>query len=378
MDDANYFYNYWNGDSDNFPISYLGKSDWETYLTVAARYYDVKLWALSYAERYAQEQTWENLQRARMVLESACRNSQYCRTEEPSFSAEDTDLLVREGCDTVYTRMEILQFNDIAALNESDYASLRIRLHGDAFSKSGLENLRGVLANKRALAELNFRLLALSTAYLFSQFGEGEDVLGFRARIAESLPSIQACLPEPGLSAEALTAMTSEAYDDLALLNDEGNVLSGEAEVCRRNFHDAVMNGDVDRLHADRIAIDGVTEAVPMPLWLSLATEAECKYYPRNEAGELYPLKAFEEVEALPDHVNISVKGVDRDSVLSYLESLSKEKINATPTRNDAEGLEVYCSTEDGRFFVVSWSDETAAVDLPKDPVCMLPLWYFF
>ena len=350
-------------------------TDWNAYLTEATLYYGDMLWTLSYAERFLKEQSWESLQRARMVLELANRYRQAHTPPEPSVRADELDLLVREGRDVDYALTEIRQFSLLMTMDDSSYAMVRRELNEKAFSKSAMDTFARFLGNQRALTQSRLEQLALSTAYLFSQFGETESVQRLRSQIAANLPEIHAYLPVADATAETIFSMSSNAYDAYDALVDEFEALAGEMNVNRNNLLDAQGTKDDTWREADRFEISGLPLVLPMPTWM-LIGDVEYKYYPVDANGSLFAPQEGAEIDCAPVFVHISVPDTSKEAVRDYVDDLERQGYPNIGVNEDNAVFKAYYVLGDYSF-VVAWEDGAASIIMPDNPPCLAPFWYF-
>lgn len=347
-------------------------TDWMRYISVQDNMYEDLNWALSYIEAFTNDPDWGALLNARAAVELVMERIEL--REEPEWSAQEEAynyFMEREkDVSFIQPELETFEYNRNSMLQTCNM--LRYALMADSFLLDGIPRTSDTVATIRGENNSNLRYLALSTSYLLLELNDAEWTEKVRKSMLDFCPQISAVSDPALIEKEQVEAAASDVLDELADLITEKQLLLGRSRADSDLLAEYINQGNDAAIDAMLSNIDGLPTVLPDPGW----ELASGRYFWTNEDGSRRYLTKKEDLTSPPESCILEYADVTEPEVIEYI-SLLYHDIGLDGEWVDGENdfYNVYFQAGDS-VFVVSWSEEGAAIYMLRNPVCLAPDWF--
>ena len=349
-------------------------NDWGSYLYNCEHLYANTDWAVQYADAYAKEPSWENLQKARAAVCMALVYAAAYELPEADASAEDQDALLDRGLDVSFVQVSLDEYQQEKQKLQNTLLNLQGTLEGEnAFWQYTLESLGMKTANMLEYSRHIRRYLAVTTNYLLQVLGEEADAEAYTAFVAQHCPTIAAHMAEfPGGTAELEAAAASVLDDAEACLLVEEELL-GRSNAALMLYEEILASGDLSQLAEKAVAMADLPIPLPDPYWYD-GLNADIQYYWRNAEGKAEICEEYAQL-TVPDACLVRYTGITREALDLYLDYLNECGIaHSTPTEADGKYTVLY-EIGDGTV-MFQMENGVLKVYMAEGPVLFAPTWY--
>jgi len=351
-------------------------NQWLDVLAVYESDFQEKLWAVSYAETFVLEPTWENLQYARMAVNAAGLYSQLRPAPVHTLTDADYAFFMDRGADVEVIAVEIDNYAANKALLPNQCLLLEESITHDVFWKFGLDALSEELKIDRQIVEKEARYYGCTTAYILLQLNGSQWTEKFLALIDEYMPMIAGYTREYlNMDAEQLMNTAGELLDTVDQLESDGNVLSGVREASKNNYLDALEKGDLVFFEENRVEIEGLPLLLPDTGW-ELMGAWEIRYFWRDAEGKADIPEPLCAIDRVPDGYNIICENVPREDVLAYAQGLEQSYGISCTSQTEENGVLKLFYILPETSFVISWENGTVQFFAADGQVCFAPYAY--
>lgn len=336
-------------------------TEWDNYLHRVEDVYGGALWMLSYAEKYAQEPSWENLVYARAALSSAeHRVDQSGFT--PSITADELDALQEADVDAYSAYYVMLDWEANRQKAAECLQSFRKLLYRGAFTEEQLNCLAQKTTAWTAYFEEEIAYQALTTNYvLLSLDCEKEN---FLLNAAEVLPRLSEC--------------NLNAFDDVdSLLVAGDNALAAahraEMEANRVDF-DYDMKPELLWPIKDlsEIVMKDYPTLLPMPGWFK-AENMEASYYWYSADGNVIYISLGQKFGTMPARCVLSFSDVTLEEITAYSSRLQELGLVLSEEKAyENSSYEADFALDKGDLHL-SWRDDQVFLRMEGSPALFIP-----
>jgi len=342
---------------------------WERYLSFSEALKSVQLWTLEYVDAFFQEDSWDNLVRARAAV--AAGKVKLNRLEAPQLEL-DGDL--REALKKLIEERAILM---------------------DGFSSAAMElkSARNLMANltysleefflyqkERLLMDAQVRYamedIALDGAYIAAATNRLYAAWDMKARfekLEEKYPTL-AGFGEPWeKNLRTLETRADSLVDQMDALYMQYSSSLLYAESSQKDVEAAVYEGKTGELLLQCQAIEGMPAALPAPLWLQEPRET---FYVQDVDGKTQIVVFGTDLECVPSSVVFYYDYVTREEYEDYCRYLQSAGCTCLESKK-ADGSIVALIEKDGSSLAIQWSEgETMLINRSPMASLMPPLLY--
>lgn len=350
-------------------------SDWFDYLLASENLYGDMQWAISYINDFLETPSWEQLQIARMALNTAKLYITQREKPEETMTAEEYDRFLRQGMDVSFVHPEIGTFQQGKQSALTSCLLLEYGLFQDAFGTREREHLALYTDILQREYIQDIRYLALCTDNLLLTLGDDDWTQKFRSFVEENCPLIaaeQTDLEDP----DALYELASAALDEIEELKTLRSEELGLARASLNRMEDAMANGGLETLAANAAPIDGLPILLPYPEWYDMESAEYYYYWSSSDGSRTYPTER-EDLREAPSGCVITCPGVSLEELLDYQDTLARVGLECISTQEEDGSCNVYYELGESTF-VFSWQEDAVQIFMLEEPICLAPVWYFY
>lgn len=368
------------GKAESLPVETAGPLEtetqemmllWENYLAVMEDAYSHMDWALDYARQFADDNSWESLQKARAASSAAKIYIQNLPLPEFTLSQEQCIRLMEAGIEADVVQSEYLNLPAEKTLLENTMTSLETKLQHDVFLSANVSVLGDWVDIQYETIKDISEYLCLTTNYLLLQ--TKNDALW--NLLPEKYPGIASVRNEWYEDADLLmqnTALVFDRYQDRFVQMEE---LLGTAEYTLILVQEALETGNLEYLIRELHSISGVPAYLPAPEWLP--EDASYHYFAAEHGtGENRLIQSGENLSEPPASCYISCTGISREQVEAYGAHLKTWGITSLVDWNEAEQTYQVFVILDQSQIVIQWTQEETVIYLTDPIACMIPHLY--
>ncbi len=349
-------------------------SDWFDYLYASDCMYRGMLWVLSYADRYTEEPTWDNLQIARTALYAAERTIAQRGLDEPLMTTEDYVRLLKDGHDASFVEVQTKAFEQDRQSFLSDCGLLKSALYHDVLWKAFREDFRAETNSLKEKYVADMEYLNISTEYLLLDLNEPKQEEAFRATVAEYCPTLSAHAVGTFTDQDAAYAAASETLDRIERIVEASNESLGKSRAALYQLEDQISQGGADALLDNMADIANIPVCLPLPEW-DYAAGADYSYFYKTEDGSVRVPEEPEQLARIPDSYTIRFYNVGKELLLEYQAHLAD--LGAEPVSVDEEEERYslsYFIGDEGVSLV--WTPENVTIFVADGRVAFAPEMY--
>lgn len=372
--------------------------DWYRYLIRCEYLYGGMRWALSYADPYFEDHSWDSLQIARSALSSAKSIAESVAELpwEEKMTVQDYDKLVQTGADVsgftgLSDRIQSLPHDVLL-----DYRVYQNELNSPADAVLLTYTLEAFEAWAHILHQIYDLLLhttAVETDYLLLSLDSEQGETLFIECIAENCPQINALRKDNPQDPDALIELFTELTDEIAELDLSSVVgqfranLDLELDMPQLDTDEGVesLHRHVQAMAADMVDdLTGFPTALPYPTWWHINADdnAEFHYY-LNEPfyGEDHSRHFAipnETIVSPPDFFTATWTGVSLEDYLLYVNNLEKTYDIPAQSSTKKEGVYTAIYELQPDVFSIVWDEEKVTFYTLEGSVCFGPAWYAY
>jgi len=366
--------------------------DWYRYLVRFEDLYGGMRWALSYADPFFEDHSWDNLQIARAALSSAKDVAEGLAElpREDKMTVEDYDKLVQAGADVdtfISMSNQLLTLSNSVLLVYQDYQNQLNSTSDAIFLTYTLETFEKWVHFYQRFYDILLHITAVETDYLLSCLDSELGEAVFLKCIAESCPQINALRKDNPQDPDALSELLAELTNELAELDFISIVGQFKANYdLEVNMPQPDVDGGLEslRVHAEAMASDmvddltGFPTILPYPYWYYRSTPDSVRYGYTKPDGEVDFVWPNDAIISPPDYFLITWTGVSLEDYLSYVRDLKNMyHISAqTLSKKDGVYLAIYELQPDN--FAIIWEEEEVFIQTEEGSVCFAPIWYAY
>lgn len=347
-------------------------TDWVQYISVMEAMYEDLDWALSYVKAFADNPEWGALLSARAAVELVMKRMEL--REEPEWLAQEEtyNYFVKREKDVSFIQPELEEFEYNRESMLLTCNMLRYHLATDIFLLNGIPEAADITAIMRDEKDNILQYLALSTNYLLLELDDAEWTEKVLKSMRDYCPQIEAA-SNPFLTEKGQTeSAASTVLDELSDLEIQYQIWVGQSQADLDLLTEYINQGNDAAIDAMLSNIDGLPAVLPDPGW----ELASGQYYWTNEDGSHRYLTKKEELTSPPENCILKYADVTEPEVVEYIYLLHEAiGLNGRWENDGDDFYKVYFQVDDS-IFVVSWSEEVAAIYMLKNPVCLAPGWF--
>lgn len=349
-------------------------SDWFDYLFACENLYGDMQWAISYINDFLETPSWEQLQIARMALNTAKLYIEQREKPEETMTAEEYNQFLQQGMDISFVHPEIGSFQRGKQMALDSCLQLEYGLFQGAFGVRERANLAQYTNILQQEFQQDIRYLALCTDYLLLTLGDDDWTQKLRSFTTEHCPLIaaeQTDIDDP----EALYESASALLDDEALETMRNEEI-GSARASLNRLEYALANGDLEMIAANVASIDGLPLLLPCPDWYDPESAEYYYYWSESDGNRTYPVER-EDIREAPDGCTIICPSVSLESLLDYRDALNEVGLECLSTQEENGHCNVYYEVGESTF-VFTWEEDAVQIFMLEEPICLAPIWYFY
>lgn len=339
-----------------------------------------ELFVYDYVEAFYEERTFDNLNIARMAVQSALREIRNMEMPVFGISEEDTvDMMVAgiEADALMYTIEGVSTFCEESIIRlESLFDSLLM----DVYYEPALDNLAEKIELYRQDAAMNAQSVVHLMEYLLIQVGDEDRCGEFRRKIRENTETVSGAMSDAGYDdILEIAEAENELLDRVAENIDKIQKNSGFREVIILLLQEAVDTGDVSALISARTEIAGEYETFPEAWWMSPEMGEYLYIFPDPETEELFFHTMGNDIVCAPDRIKMTFKGVEGTDAVDYLALLMSYGIPTQHELTEEEGVQkLYVLANKGEStLMLIWSEEETFVYLSPPLAMTVPIAFY-
>lgn len=347
------------------------ETDWKAYLAFSETVNSHMLWAMDYAEAFANDSTWENLLKARAACGAAKLEFQLLQLPEITLTDAQYSLLIDAGIETDVLLME---YENLPLLRSSHLNTITLLENietNDIFFSAVADAFPGWIEDQKKLIKLDNEYLCITTNYLLLQLEDGS----LWDTLKEKYPVIASGCGEWITDSEQLMQNCDSVLDQTAQMELALAEYIGIWDYTTGIVREAVSRADLERLAAQMKEISGVPAYFPAPGWMP---EEFTQYYliTDEQSGENRLVDPDEEIVQVPTVCYISCGKISRETVEHYAESLKACGLEPYSQWNEeAQSYQILVSSGACQM-MVQWTQEETVIYM-NDPVgCLIPELY--
>jgi len=349
------------------------------YILYYDRVLEDELWAYKYAEKFNSDRTYDNLNIARVAVQSAMR--EISSMEAPVYAIGDTETI-----DMMMSGLEadalMYTLDEIGILREEKVIRLQAvfeTLINDVYYQPMLDNLM----EKIALYRQDIRLDAISTVhfmnYLLVQAGDKEKAEAFWESVRGQTKVVSEYMDEYLTDAMTIAEAEDLLLDEAAACGDELQKLIGFGDVYILLMEEAVQTGDTSLFIEGRTEIKGEYEVFPEAWWMAPEMGEYLFIFSQPGTDNLYVHSMGNEIERAPDRIKMTFTGVSGTDAVDYIKLLLNAGFSAAyELVKEEDGEKLYIQADKGAStLTVIWSEKETIVYLMPPAAMMMPLLYY-
>lgn len=240
------------------------QSDWENRLSVTNEIYQQIFWALDYVDAWTQDQTWENLAKAKTACLLLTDYLDAVTYPEMALTSEEKLFLGRNGVSIVYLE----NYSDLNFICETVRMYVRYYLFPNleqSFYVADLLNSANIAASVRKELEYNQDFLYLNTNLLFLPFYTEQEGVAFWQTLQEKYPLLFPSDSVWSTDDEALANRVSSLV--VPFSNNDQSHMEALLQNAARSKNE--LMDIADNREREKLTITGCPKLIPMPEWYS-------------------------------------------------------------------------------------------------------------
>lgn len=358
-------------------------TDWENYLTLMEYAYAGADWAYGYAQAYIEDNSWDNLLRARAAAGTAQSRLSHTKAPQSSVSIEQYADMTARGMDVEVVGLMMDAAQDSVNIVARDMMLLHNHMNVTAYDEQGIRYVEKLLDINRRDIALQAQSLCVDTNYILVQLGDAVDAEGWWAQLGESYPFLAAHAPAYTTDTEALERHADGINNQFDALLGDVYESSAIYSFYIESYIDALDGGDYAAIRERLVPIAGVGEPELMPYWLQEEEITASYICGVQDDGTVLLCEMGDDLSALPTGCLMTCEGVSREDFLSYAQSLGALRMLYADEGADYETDEelsflvvLDMETDEGNY-LISWKSGKAQLYFANGVRFMLPAEYF-
>ena len=251
------------------------KAVWTEYADAQRTLYQSKAWANAYIQTFVEEESWENLVRARIACRLAASNIRELELTE-QLSDEARAALDQESVDYMYILAETADF---ASLKEEESKILSdqrfVELVEQAFCQDYVEALGDTVTLEEKRDALFLQNLEVEEQY-------------FRITMGEQTKEA---------SVEELGQESTAILDQIEALEEEQTHIKAQKDAIKELISQNVQNGETQWFEKENVQMADAPEYLPFPDWY-FAEDYGYAYFVQQEDGTMNYLEYGDDLKA--------------------------------------------------------------------------------
>ncbi len=329
---------------------------------------------------YCEENTWENLVRARAATAYTCEvidDYAHCEAEQ-TMTAEDYAALAEQGMDVADVKAEIELYNadDLIELRNVTLPFWKEYLMGylieRAFDRYTLADIAAEAKQRIQENESTLRFLYLINNYIALELPSADaQTLGTLA--ARYAPGVMG-MYDAALSSvnDVLNEMEREISRDEELVLQRralvsANEAGAEAEASR------VESGEAQFAADELVILPDLPDALPLPAAWD-GGRVRCDYSWVDAKGDATAMDKRMTMDGIPNCVTLMMPGATVDEYKAYVAELADR--GALPTATDMDETGAFYDLEGGVRLIVDWYADGLTITVRNGQIAFLPHWY--
>lgn len=344
---------------------------WINYLEITETMYRQMHMVFDYTEKFAEDNNWNSLQKARSACSTIKENLKKLPALEFTLTDEQCKVLENAGIEVDVVLNEYLSMETEKNTLLDTLAALESILNNEVFFSSIYSDLDILIDNHRSLLIDASEYLCLTTNYLLLQLEE--------TILWENIPNDYPCIAmgysKWNTDSISLMENASLALDRYESQFMEFNELLGTTQYTLLLVEEALTTGNLEYLTNEMHTISEVPAYFPAPTWLS---ENSYYYYLITDSNtqEKRMVASKEDFEQIPSACLISSPSITREEVELYGESLKAwNETTVTKWIEESQTYEIF-STYGNSQMLISWTEAETSVYLTEPIACLIPELY--
>ena len=346
-------------------------NNWTTLLDSMETMYSQVHLVLDYAESFATNNTWDNLQKARSACSTIKINLNKLPIPEFTLTDKQKKLLKENGVDVDVVEYEYKDFTTELNLQLDTFATLEATLQNDVFFSSNVSVLDDwITANRNLLIDTS-KYFCLLTNQLLLQLEETE----FWEQIPEKYPHMAmgyTTWNEDSISLKQNATLVLDRYESRFI---EMEKILGTSTYTLLLVEEAIQNGNLEHLINEMHTISEISTYCPEPEWFS---ENTAYYYliTDSKTKEKRMIQTKEEFTQTPSGCLIETPNVTKQEVEDYENCLKKWGLEPNIQWDaDTQTYKIFALIGTSQI-LVTWTPEETSVYLTEPITCLIPELY--
>lgn len=346
-------------------------NNWTTLLDSMETMYSQVHLVLDYAESFATNNTWDNLQKARSTCSTIKINLNKLPIPEFTLTDKHKKLLKENGVDVDVIEYEYKDFTTELNLQLDTLATLEATLHNDIFFSSGFSVFDDWITVTRNLMIDTSEYFCLLTNQLLLELEEPE----FWEQIPKKYPHMAkgyTTWNEDSISLKQNATFVLDRYESHFI---EMEKILGTSTYTLLLVEEALQNGNLEHLIDEMHTISGISTYCPEPEWFPDDTTY---YYliTDSKTKEKRMIQTREEFSQTPSSVLIETPNVTKEKVEAYGNCLKEWGLEPNIQWNaDTQTYKIFVIIGTSQI-LVTWTPEETSVYLTEPIICLIPELY--
>ena len=326
---------------------------------------------LDHTDSYLQDNSWENLLKARASGSAALVTIRQMEFPLMELTEEEIEVLMAAGVEVNAAQRECEALAGRFADMDVTVSLLTDTLENDVFlTASVADAIPAMTAFYREYFTLEYRYLSQFANYLLLQMNEVDIWPAWK----EELPCMAACADIWYEATVEVERAAGELFDKMDDLQTQMGSFLGTSEYTLEIVLDAVATGDLETLQREINQIPGVPGYYPVPGWmpdvlyLYLVTDPD--------AQEKRLVQAGEELTSIPSACYISCGEISVEDVEAYEERLAFWGIETYSTWNESKDTYQILAKSGSCTMMVEWTENETLLYLTEPVGCLIPELY--
>lgn len=335
--------------------------------------YGDMLSVLDAIDRFDQDNSWENLQRARAMLFLAKRDVMSLKAPETTLTEEDQMAFLEAGHNVIFMENMGLSFSGIQTNTLNTFSSLRTYLLLNIFIRDDWEIAMQNAKVNREIAECCLQYNANLATRILMIVDEPQATEMFTQLMAEYCPLTDARRATSPVSMDENTAASEALLNQVDSLVSELYPVVGAKADRNNRLSDQIDASQWEEIGRNLLKISGTPDVfLPFPSGIQNAEE----HYFWMEKGEyiLTPLPS-EMPDRRPDACMIQIPGVSLETAKEYQQTLADYGEYPEIDYGEEDKLNLIY-TDSNSIFTLGWEDSIMTITMLQEPFFMIPTWF--
>lgn len=335
--------------------------------------YEDTIYVLDAMERFDEEKSWDNLQKARAMLYVARHDIAILTPPETSMDMTDQMAFLDAGLDISVMETAATGFRAEQTEMLNAFMHFRSSLLLDVFLVNDWETARRNNQIHREITEARLQYYANLTDWVLMLIDSPELEDAFRQMVAEYCPLIAVRQAENPVSMEENEASTDALLRHMEELKLEADGITGSRTDRNNRLQEQIEAGAWKEIRDNIMPVSGTPGVFAFyPPGMERGEESYC--WSENGAFIPTPLPAAMP-DRKPDACVIRIPDVSLEEAKEYQQNLALVGLNPVET---AEEGDIWSLTyqEGDSIFTLTWENGAMTIQMLTEPVFLMPVWF--